>query len=281
LRWIKGERRLHVGTALAEPSCNRQLARKLLACIRILTNNCEHLCAGALRGRFAVVLPGHMDLHYQLTTRSAATAPQDFCVHVVDNNAAARKELELCIRSAGWLPRMAACAEEFLARPRVLAPSCLLLELDLPGIGGLELQKLIAARSEMPVIFMSSQPDVRIAVRAIKAGAIEFLTKPLARDALLQTVRQAMEVSEGALRHLAQIVALQQRYESLSRREREVMNLVVAGRLNKQVGGELGISEITVKAHRGKLMRKMHATSLAELVTMAASLGQCAFPFTS
>jgi FixJ family two-component response regulator len=193
-------------------------------------------------------------------------------VYVVDSDVALRASLEVLIRSAGWEPQSAGSAEEFLARPRVMRPNCLLVELRLPGASGLDLQKFVLERTEMPIIFMSREADVRATVHAMKAGAFEFLTKPLAPDLLSSTIRHALERSHGTLRHLAQIQSLEERYESLSRREREVMSLVVSGRLNKQVGGELGISEITVKAHRGKMMRKMQASSFAELVSMAASL---------
>jgi FixJ family two-component response regulator len=195
-------------------------------------------------------------------------------VCVVDADTTVRETLENLIRSAGWQCRTAASAEEFLAHPRAMTASCLLTELILPGVGGLELQRLVFDRTEMPIIFMSCQADIAATVQAMKAGAFDFLTKPLRGDELLRAVRQAVERSTAELRHLARMQALRARYESLSRREREVMELVVSGRLNKQVGGELGISEITVKAHRGKLMRKMEARSLAELVKMAANLGR-------
>jgi FixJ family two-component response regulator len=190
-------------------------------------------------------------------------------VFVVDGDASVREALEPLICAAGWHPRTAGSAEEFLAGPRVMTPSCLLLELHLPGASGLALQRRILERTEMPIVFMSSRVDVQATVQAIKAGAFEFLTKPLAADVLLNALRRAIEHSHAALRHLARLSSLQQRYESLSRREREVMSRVVCGQLNKQVGGELGISEITVKAHRGKMMRKMQASSFAELVNMA------------
>jgi FixJ family two-component response regulator len=193
-------------------------------------------------------------------------------VFVVDSDTASRETLDAWIRCAGWQPHMAASAEEFLARPHIVAPCCMLVELDLPGASGLELQRHVLDRTEMPVIFMSRNVDIPATVQAMKGGAFEFLTKPFMREVLIDAIGGAIERSYAAIRNLAQIRGLQRRYESLSRREREVMSLVVSGRLNKQVGGELGISEITVKAHRGKMMRKMKAGSFAELVTMAASL---------
>ena len=193
-------------------------------------------------------------------------------VFVVDGDASVRNALQCLIRSAGWEARTAACAEEFLRQERVTTSSCLLVELDLPQASGLELQRLVADRTDMPVIFMSARADIHATVRAMKGGAFEFLTKPIVSEVLLDAIRGALERSHAALHQLVQIHALQERYESLSRREREVMSLLVRGRLNKQVGGELGISEITVKAHRGRMMRKMRASSFAELVTMAGSL---------
>jgi FixJ family two-component response regulator len=212
-----------------------------------------------------------MNLKYSCSTHTfeSCTTP---VVFVVDSDAAVRETLEPLLSSAGWEPRVIASAEEFLEQPREMTPACLLLELALPGLSGLDLQRLVRDRPELPIIFMSAHADVPSTVRAMKGGAFEFLTKPCARDVLLDAVGSAIERSHAALRHMMQVHALQERYESLSRREREVMSLVVSGRLNKQVGGELGISEITVKAHRGKMMRKMRAASFAELVTMAASL---------
>jgi FixJ family two-component response regulator len=195
-------------------------------------------------------------------------------VFIVDSDSAMRTTLESTIRSAGLQASTISSAEEFLARPRATTPSCLLLELALPGMSGLELQELIVERTELPIIFMSERPDLRATVQAMKAGAFEVLMKPLASDTLLSAIELAIERSRAELHQLERTRALQRRYESLSRREREVLDLVVSGRLNKQVGGELGISEITVKAHRGKLMRKMQARSFAELVNMAASLGR-------
>ncbi len=213
-----------------------------------------------------------MNLIHLSTVRRTIAAAALPIVYVVDDDPTMREALEARLRSAGYQPCIVASAEEFLAQPRGKAACCLLVEKQLPGLSGLELQKLVLDRTEMPIIFMSSEADVEATVQAMKAGAMEFLTKPVPGDVLMHAIGQAIRCSHAALHHLSQMQALQQRYESLSRREREVMNLVVTGRLNKQVGGTLGISEITVKAHRGKMMRKMQAHSLAELVNMATSL---------
>ena len=194
-------------------------------------------------------------------------------VFVVDDDISVRESLELLIKNAGWQPRLFESAQEFLIHPRPTIPSCLVLDVSLPGLNGLELQKQLADRSDMPIIFITGYGDVPMSVRAMKAGAVEFLTKPIKDDALLDAIHGAIERSRSALRQDSQMRAVRDCYASLTPREREVMALVVSGLLNKQVGGELGISEITVKAHRGQVMRKMKANSLADLVTMAASLG--------
>jgi FixJ family two-component response regulator len=195
-------------------------------------------------------------------------------VFVVDDDVSVRESLELLIRCEGWEPQIFASALEFLARPVALVPSCLVLDISLPGLNGLDLQKQVAVeRPEMPIIFITGHGDVPKTVQAMKAGAVEFLTKPFSDDALLSAIRQAIERSEVALGHASEVRTLRDRFASLTGREREVMALVVAGRLNKQVGNELGISEITVKAHRGKMMQKMKADSLADLVNLAARLG--------
>src|SRR6266853_2715339 len=195
-------------------------------------------------------------------------------VFVVDDDISVRESLELLICSEGWEPETFALAQEFLARPRALVPSCLVLDVSLPGLNGLELQKRVAIeRTDVPIIFITGYGDVPMTVQAMKAGAVEFLTKPLSDDVLLTAIRNAIERSKTALGHEAEMQALRDRYESLTRREREVMALVASGLLNKQVGGELGISEITVKAHRGQVMQKMKADSFADLVKKAARLG--------
>jgi FixJ family two-component response regulator len=200
-------------------------------------------------------------------------------VFVVDDDISVRESLELLIRNAGWQPETFESAQEFLSRPRILVPSCLVLDVTLPGLNGLDLQKRVAVdRTDMPIIFITGYGDVPMTVQAMKAGAVEFLTKPFGDDALLSAIRQSLERSRTALDYEAEIRGLRDRYASLSRREREVMALVVRGLLNKQVGFELGISEITVKAHRGKVMRKMKARSLADLVNMAARLGLAPAP---
>ena len=200
-------------------------------------------------------------------------------VFVVDDDISVRESLELLIRSEGWQPETFASAQEFLAHPRMLVPSCLVLDVSLPGLNGLDLQKRVAVeRIDMPIIFITGHGNVPMTVQAMKAGAVEFLTKPFSDDVLLSAIRNAIERSETALGHEAEMRTLRDRYASLTRREREVMALVTSGLLNKQVGGELGISEITVKAHRGQAMQKMKADSLADLVKMAARLGLASAP---
>jgi len=194
-------------------------------------------------------------------------------VFVVDDDVSVRESLELLIDNEGWQPETFACAQEFLDRPRALLPSCLLLDIALPGLNGLELQKRVAVeRTDMPIIFITGYGDIPKSVQAMKAGAVEFLTKPFNDEQLLTAIRQALERSRLALAQEAEQQELRDRYVLLTPREREVMALVVSGLLNKQVGGELGISEITVKAHRGQVMQKMKANSVADLVKMAARL---------
>jgi FixJ family two-component response regulator len=194
-------------------------------------------------------------------------------VFVVDDDISVRESLESLIRCEGWQPKTFASAQQFLDQPQAIVPNCLVLDVSLPGLNGLDLQKLVAEeRTDMPIIFITGYGDVPITVQAMKAGAVEFLTKPFNDDVLLTAIRSALERSRVALSLQAEMKVLRDRYASLSQRERQVMALVVSGLLNKQVAGELGISEITVKAHRGKVMQKMKANSLPDLVGMAARL---------
>lgn len=205
---------------------------------------------------------------------SAAMALNTPIVFVVDDDVSVRESLELLIQNEGWQVETFASAHEFLDRPHELVESCLILDVSLPGLNGLDLQQRIAAdRKDMPIIFITGQGDIPMTVRAMKAGAVEFLTKPFSDEVLLKAIRQALENSRGALSEQILLKELRNSYASLTPREREVMALVASGLLNKQVGGELGISEITVKAHRGKVMEKMKAGSLADLVKMASRLG--------
>jgi len=194
-------------------------------------------------------------------------------VFVVDDDISVRESLELLIGHAGWQSETYALAEAFLSRPRPPVPSCLILDVNLPDLNGLDLQRNIAInRADMPIIFITGHGDIPMTVQAMKAGAVEFLTKPFSDTVLIGAIEHAIERSQAALDQDAAMQALRDDYASLSRREREVMALVVSGLLNKQVGGELGISEITVKAHRGQVMRKMRAASFADLVNMHAKL---------
>jgi len=211
------------------------------------------------------------------TQRSEVKAPPmtetPSIVLVVDDDISVRESLEALLRNEGLVVETFVSAQEFLSRPPVTVPSCLVLDISLPGLNGLDLQKRIAAeRNEMPIIFITGHGDIPITVQAMKAGAQEFLTKPFNDEILLNAIRSALVRSKALFDRSAEIRVLKARYSSLTAREREVMGLVVVGLPNKLVGGELGISEITVKAHRGSMMRKMKAESLAELVSIATRL---------
>jgi FixJ family two-component response regulator len=204
----------------------------------------------------------------------AAKSQQKPIVFVVDDDISVRESLELLIKFAGWRAETFASAGEFLARPRTAVPNCLVLDISLPDLNGLELQKFIASeRTDMPIIFITGHGDVPMTVQAMKGGAVEFLTKPFDDEVLLSAIRHAIKRSASVLDDQAETSALRNSYESLTPREQDVLRLVVAGMLNKQIGLKLGISEITVKAHRGKMMRKMKADSLADLVKTAVRLG--------
>jgi FixJ family two-component response regulator len=211
--------------------------------------------------------------HFATGLRSCSMASVTPLVFVVDDDISIRESLEFLIARAGWRPELFASAQEFLASPRPSSPSCLVLDMNLPDLNGLELQARIAGeRADMPIIFITGHGDIPMSVQAMKAGAAEFLTKPFTPEVLLNSIRSALERSRTCLDEEASLQVLRNRHQSLSRREREVMALVVRGRLNKQVGGDLGISEITVKKHRGQAMHKMRARSLPELVSIAARL---------
>src|SRR3984893_5431603 len=207
-------------------------------------------------------------------TSAAPKTQETPVVFVVDDDVSVRESLELLIKFAGWQPETFASAGEFLARPPTATPNCLVLDISLPDLNGLELQKLIASeRSDMPIIFITGHGDVPMTVQAMKGGAVEFLTKPFDDEVLLHAIRHAIRRSTAVLDDQAEVTALRSNYESLTSREQDVLRLVVAGKLNKQIGMKLGISEITVKAHRGKMMQKMKADSVADLVKTAVRLG--------
>jgi FixJ family two-component response regulator len=214
------------------------------------------------------------------STKSRAVADPRPIVFVIDDDIGLLESMEPLVEAAGWRAETFTSAEAFLSRPRSAVPSCLVLDVSLPGLSGLELQQRLAAeRPDTPVIFLTAHPDVSSSVQAMKAGAIEYLIRPIEDDVVLDAIEHALERSRHTLEREAKMAALRGSYASLTAREREVMVLVVSGLLNKQVGGELGISEITVKAHRGQVMRKMKADSLPALVHMVASLGLAAAAF--
>ncbi len=210
--------------------------------------------------------------HMVGVTRSVSSAGKPV-VFIVDDDISVRESLRPLIAQAGWQPEIFASATEFLEHRGAMVPGCLVLDVSLPDLDGLEVQNRIADRTELPIVFITGYGDIPMTVRAMRAGAVEFLTKPFAPEALLSAIRGAIERSRAVLDAELAVQGLRERFERLTLRERQVMELVVGGRLNKQVGGELGISEITVKAHRGRVMRKLQAASLADLIKMATSLG--------
>ncbi len=209
----------------------------------------------------------------RLSSMSSAIPVAGPTVFIVDDDISVRESLQALVADAGWRPEVFASAEEFLAHPPEAVPGCLVLDMSLPDLNGLELQKRIAGRPDLPIIFITGHGDVPMTVKAMKAGAVEFLTKPFGPEVLLSAIDGAIERSRASLAQEADLQVLRDRYETLTTRERQVLEHVVRGQLNKQVGFELGISEITVKIHRGQVMRKMAASSFAELVNMAAHLG--------
>ena len=194
-------------------------------------------------------------------------------VFVVEDDPSVREALAGLIRSAGWNVEVFVSAHEFLANPRAEAPSCLVLDVGLPGLSGLDLQARMAElHSDIPIVFITGHGDIPMSVRAMKAGAVEFLTKPFLDQDLLDGIQLAIERDRAARSEDAELRELRECYASLTPRERQVMELVISGRLNKQAAAELGTSEITIKVHRGRVMAKMRATSLADLVNRAARL---------
>jgi FixJ family two-component response regulator len=210
---------------------------------------------------------------------SADVTPPHPIVFVVDDDVSVRESLEMLIANEGWRPELFASAQEFLSRPTLTTPGCVILDVNLPDLDGLAVQERLAlTRSHMPIIFITGFGDVPMTVKAMKAGAVEVLTKPYDDDQLLTAIRRALDQSRSALDHEATLGQLRACYTSLSPRERQVMALVVSGRLNKQMADELGIAEITVKIHRGQVMRKMKADSVAALVKMDAKLRPASKP---